>query len=147
MFDKLKTLLVAFAIALPFNTFALDNSPAVKITPLLKTTSSWDGKALEYPQGEAQITGLMVEIAPGGETGWHEHPIPSFGIILQGTLEITLQNGQLKRLQAGEALAEVVNTLHNGKNIGKEPVKIAVFYTGTTDSVLTIAHPEIKNNP
>ncbi len=127
--------------------YGLDNAAAVKVVPLLKTAQSWDGKALEYPQGQAQITGLIIEIAPGGETGWHEHPVPSFGVILQGTLEVRLQNGQTKRLQAGEALAEVVNTLHNGKNVGKEPVKIAVFYAGNTESVLTIAHPEISDTP
>ncbi len=142
MFTHLKILSLIGIMALSFQAFALDNSAAVKVIPLLKTTTSWDGKPLEYPHGQAQISGLMVEIAPGGETGWHEHPVPSFGIILQGTLEVRLDNGQIKRLQAGEALAEVVNTLHNGKNVGNEPVKIAVFYAGTTDSVLTIAHPE-----
>lgn len=141
---ELKFLAIALALVLPVNVFALANSAAIKVTPLLKTTRSWDGKAIVYPEGEAQITGLIVEIAPGGETGWHEHPIPSFGMILQGMLEVSLENGQVKRLQAGDALAEVINTLHNGKNVGKEPVKIVVFYAGTTDSPLTIAHPEMN---
>ena len=140
----LKVLAIMLALAAPVNVFALENSATVKVTPLLKTTSSWDGKAIVYPEGEAQITGLIVEIAPGGETGWHEHPVPSFGMVLQGILEVTQENGQVKRLQAGEALAEVINTPHNGKSVGKQPVKIVVFYTGTTDSALTIAHPEMS---
>jgi len=140
----LKFFLILVAICLPLTGWALDNSAAVKVTPLLKTTESWDGKPIEYPTGQAQITGLVVEIAVGGETGWHEHPVPSFGVILQGILEITQQNGQKKRVQAGDGLAEVVNTLHNGKNVGDVPVKIAVFYTGTTETVLTIAHPEFN---
>lgn len=143
---KLKILALIWAMTLPLTALALDNSAAVKVTPLLKTTTSWDGKPLVYPSGDAQITGLLVEIAPGGETGWHEHPVPSFGLILQGTLEVTLDNGQVKTLQAGEALAEVVSTLHNGRNKGKQPVKLVVFYAGTTDSVLTIAHPEFEKS-
>jgi quercetin dioxygenase-like cupin family protein len=138
-----KIFLLMLALLVPITSFALDNSAVVKVTPLLKTTTSWDNKPIIYPEGDAQITGLIVEIAPGGETGWHEHPVPSFGMLLQGTLEITQENGQVKLLQAGEALAEVVNTKHNGKNVGKEPVKIIVFYTGNTETPLTIPHPEM----
>ena len=55
-----------------------------KSNPLLKTQTSWDGTAIEYPKGKAEITGMIVEIAPGGETGWHLHPVPSFGMLLEG---------------------------------------------------------------
>jgi quercetin dioxygenase-like cupin family protein len=41
-----------------------------------------------------------------------------------------LKDGQGKRLRAGEALAEVVNTLHNDRNVGQGPAKIMVFYAG-----------------
>ncbi len=83
----------------------------------------------------------MIEIAPGAETGWHLHPVPSFGLVLEGTLEVTLKEGQVKRLQAGEALAEVVDTLHNGRNVGNIPAKIVVFYTGAVGQALTIKEP------
>ncbi|MBL0038734.1 MAG: cupin domain-containing protein, partial [Nitrosomonadales bacterium] len=52
-----------------------------------------------------------------GETGWHSHPVSSFGLVLEGELEVQLKSGALKRLKAGEALAEVINTLHNGRNL------------------------------
>jgi quercetin dioxygenase-like cupin family protein len=61
---------------------------------------------------------MVIEIAPGAETGWHSHSIPSFAFILEGELEVRLKNGSVNRLKAGEALAEVVNTLHNGRNVG-----------------------------
>ena len=83
----------------------------------------------------------MVEIAPGAETGWHLHPIPSFGMVLEGTLDVTLKDGRVKALQAGDALAEVVNTTHNGHNIGNVPVKLVVFYAGTVGQNLTIKEP------
>lgn len=49
---------------------AIETSEAVKVTPVLKTSQSWDGALLNYPQGQAEITGVRIEIAPGGETGW-----------------------------------------------------------------------------
>lgn len=122
---------------LPFTAFALDAGPSVKVTPILKTTQSWDGKPLVYPKGQAEITGMIIEIAPGAQTGWHLHPVPSFGVMLEGNLTVTLKSGQRKRLKAGDAIAEVVNTLHNGRNTGKGPVKILVFYAGVKNKNLT----------
>lgn len=126
---------------LPFSAFALEETAAVKVTPVLKTEKSWDGKALSYPSGNAEITGLMVEIAPGAETGWHLHPVPSFGVILEGTLEVALKDGRAKHFQAGDAIAEVVDTLHNGRNVGATPVKIMVFYAGAAGKPLTVKEP------
>ena len=117
---------------------ALEQSANVKVATVLKTTSSWDGKALAYPAGQAEITGMLIEIAPGGETGWHLHPVPSFGMVLEGELEVHLKDGAVKKLHAGEALAEVVNTLHNGRNTGSVPVKLLVFYAGATEQKLTV---------
>ncbi len=137
----LHTSIIALALCLPLGAPALDSTPAVTVAPLLKTTSSWDGKPIVYPTGQAEVTGLLIEIAPGGETGWHEHPVPSFAFMLDGELEITLKNGQVKRLHAGDALAEVVDTPHNGRNVGDRPVKIVVFYAGTVGKALTLSHP------
>lgn len=133
-----KTFISILLILFSIHTFALDNSEGVKVTPLLKTTSSWDGTPLKYPEGQAEITGLMVEIAPGVETNWHLHPVPSFGLLMEGELDVHLKDGRIKHMKAGEALAEVVNTLHNGKNVGKTPVKILVFYAGSVGSTLTV---------
>lgn len=80
----------------------------------------------------------MVEIAPGAETGWHMHPVPSIGWMLQGSLDVSLKDGQIKHLHAGDALAEVVDTLHNGRNVGNDPVKIIVFYAGAVGSAVTV---------
>lgn len=116
---------------------ALDITPAVKVTPLVQTTTSWNGAPLTYPQGQAEITGMLIEIATGAETGWHGHPVPSFAVVLEGTLEVTLRDGQRKRVGPGEALVEVVDTLHNGRNVGAQTVKLIVFYAGVTGKALT----------
>ncbi len=132
------SVVAALAICSAQPAFALDQSAAVKVSKLMQTTSSWNGAALAYPAGQAEITSLLIEIAPGGETGWHLHPVASFGYILEGELEVSLKDGTVKHMVAGQALAEVVNTLHNGRNVGKGPVKLVVFYAGAVGSTLTV---------
>lgn len=112
------------------NALALDASEAIKVAPLLKTAKSWDGQPIVYPQGKAEITAMRVEIAPGAETGWHIHSVPSFAVMLEGSLEVRLKDGRVKSLKAGDVVAEVVNTLHSGRNVGSTPVRLVVFYTG-----------------
>ena len=116
---------------------ALETGGAVVATTALKTTTTWSGQKLAWPQGEAEATILKVDIAPGGETGWHLHPGPSFGIVVKGTLEVTLKDGRVKRLEEGEMLAEVVATLHNGRNVGKGPLQLVVFYPGSVGTPLS----------
>jgi len=127
-----------WAMLFCLNAHALDSDDNVKVTSLMKTTSSWDGKPLSYPSGQAEITGLIVEVAPGAETGWHLHPVPSFGMLLDGVLEVTLEDGRVKHLEKGDSLAEVVNTWHNGRSVGTVPARIVVFYAGAVGQPLTV---------
>lgn len=130
---------VVFSFLLIFQSlaFALEQSDAVSVSTILKTRTTWDGTPIVYPDGAAEITGMLVEIAVGAQTGWHLHPVPSFAVVVQGELEVHLKNGEIKKLKAGDALAEVVNTLHNGHNVGTTPVKLFVFYTGAAGHPLS----------
>lgn len=138
----MKTIKITLAVLTLFlfapQGLSLEQSAAIKVTPLLKTTSSWDGTPIQYPRGKAEITGMAIEIAPGGETGWHLHPVPSFAMVLEGELEVQLKDGRTRRVKAGEALAEVINVLHNGRNVGVVPVKLIVFYAGAVGKKLTV---------
>jgi quercetin dioxygenase-like cupin family protein len=132
----------AFSLLFSSVLSAIETSTAVKVTPVLKASQSWDGALLQYPQGQAEITGVKIEIAPGGETGWHLHSTPSFGVVLQGQLEIKLKNGKKNVVKAGDALAEVVNTAHSGKNIGTEPVLLLIFYAGALGQANSVSITE-----
>lgn len=135
----LSQLLIAIALTSMSNlALSIDASEQIKVTPLLKTQESWDGKQIVYPTGKAEVTIIQIEVAPGGETGWHLHPVSSFGVVLEGELKVELESGEVLFLKAGEAAAEVVNVLHNGQNIGTVPVKLVVFYTGDIEEPLTI---------
>ncbi len=124
-------------IAFQTTAYAIEETSAVNVSTILKTQTTWDGKPIVYPAGTAEVTGMMIEIAVGGETGWHTHPVPSFAVVVEGELEVHLMSGEVKKLRAGDALAEVVDTAHNGRNAGSTPVKLFVFYTGTVDGKLS----------
>ncbi|MGH8185522.1 MAG: cupin domain-containing protein [Steroidobacteraceae bacterium] len=146
---KLPSVLVAMivsavAVLAPFVSQAIEPSAVVKVKEVLKTSTTWNGAPIKYPEGKPEITGLIIEVAPGGETSWHEHPFPSVGMVLEGTLEVTLTDGKKKLIKSGEALAEVINTAHNGRNIGTGPLKLLVFYSGAVGKPLTIPRPDVK---
>ena len=117
--------------------YGVEPSAAIKVQTLMRTSTTWAGQPIRYPDGPAEVTGLLIEIAPGAETGWHAHPVPSFAMVLEGTLTVRLKDGRKRTLRAGEAVAEVVDTLHNGRNAGEVPVKLVVFYTGAVAQPLT----------
>ena len=132
--------LVLFLLA---HTTALSSEfrDGVQVQENLSTTQTWDGAPIQYPSGTAKVTGAIITLTPGAETGWHLHPIPCFALILEGDLVVELKDGRAKKLKAGDTLAEVIGTPHNGKNMGKVPLKIAVFYAGNTELKNTILCP------
>ena len=136
---KIATMICLSLAGMSFSpmVLALDPSESIKVTPLMKTTTTWDGKPVAYPQGKAEVTAMQVEIAPGAETGWHTHAVPSFAVMLSGELEVRLKDGRTKRLLTGDVLAEVVDVLHSGRNVGAVPVKLVVFYAGAEGKALT----------
>lgn len=110
---------------------ATDYSSGVTAKVLRKTTVTGNGEKITYPATDkAEVTAMTVKLAPGAETGWHKHPIPVYAYVISGTLSVKLEDGKQYTFGAGDAIIEVVNTLHNGKNRGSEPVELAVFYLG-----------------
>lgn len=111
--------------------FAADYNSGVTAKVLSKTTVTGNGQKIVYPVTDrAEVTAMTVDLAPGAETGWHTHPIPVYAYVASGSLSVELEGGRELSFSAGDAIIEVVNTLHNGRNKGTEPVKLAVFYLG-----------------
>lgn len=112
--------------------FAADYSSGVSAKILKQTSVTGNGQKIAYPLTDhAEVTAMTVDLAPGAETGWHQHPVPVYAYVVAGNLTVELADGTLFSFHAGEAIIEVVNTLHNGKNSGTEPVRLAVFYLGS----------------
>jgi quercetin dioxygenase-like cupin family protein len=105
--------------------------PSIVSTPLLRTTTTWDGVKIVYSKTESpEIQSVLVEIAPGAATAWHLHPVNNVAYIIEGRVRLELENGTTHEFKAGEAFAEVVNTWHRGVNIGSGPLRILVVYAG-----------------
>jgi quercetin dioxygenase-like cupin family protein len=121
---------------------------AVKVTPLLKTKVDAAGRPIAYPtDGAAEITAILVEVPPGGRTGWHKHPLPCLGYILEGELHVTLIDGRVNIFRAGQALAETVDLEHEGVNPGPGAAKLVMFVLGTEGKAFTVKTPAPASVP
>lgn len=110
---------------------AAEYNQEVKVTPLLKTAVTSTGQPIRYPKtNNPLVTTVLVEIPPGAQTGWHIHTQPCFAYILQGTISVEVKGKGTFVYHAGQAIAETLNTLHNGRNLGKVPVKIVMTVVG-----------------
>ena len=119
---------------------AQDN-PAAKVvtTELVRTDKSWDGVELpDYLQGRPEIVGMKYEIPAGQKLGMHFHPVMNFGILVQGDLTIISKDGLEKTVHEGEAVVEMVNTVHHGENRGTKPVILYMFYLSQKDMPLSV---------
>ena len=111
----------------------------VTIKELVNSTKEWDGQSLpEYPDGQAEIKVLRIKIPSGVTLPWHYHPVINAAVILKGNLELYLEDGRTKVFGPGEALVEVVNTVHAGKSIGNGDVELVVFYAGSKGQSTTV---------
>lgn len=109
---------------------------------LLKTQTDGAGTKLVYPAGApAEVTTVLVEIAPGRQTNWHTHPVPCFAYMLEGEISVETDTGEKKTFRAGDAVAEVINVLHNGTNSGAKPARLVLFVVGIADQPFAVKAP------
>jgi quercetin dioxygenase-like cupin family protein len=100
-------------------------------TPILQSGATVAGVAIAYPKTDsAEVTALRVEVGPGGETGRHMHPFPTFVYVLAGAINVEMEGGAARSYKAGDSFLEVVNTWHNGKNSGATTAQLLVVFVG-----------------
>jgi len=143
MTKKLQLILVLssllFANFLFAKTSYAKNTNAIDVKVLAKTGSSWDGAALPvYLKGEPEITILKITIPPKTALPIHKHPVINAGILLKGELTVVTEKNEILHIKAGDAIVEVVNKWHNGRNEGNEDAEILVFYAGVKNIPITI---------
>lgn len=111
---------------------------------LLRSTETWDGKKLPpHPRTQPEISIRKIIIPPGEQLPVHLHPVINAGVLLRGELEVVKEGGPVKKLRAGDALIELVNAWHYGRNPGTIPAEIIVVYAGTPGVPTTV----LKNPP
>ena len=144
----MKRVLLAFVVLLalplsPLDIRADDGHGAEKlgvtIKELVNSTKEWNGGLLpSYPAGTPEIKVLRINIPAGVTLPWHLHPVINAAVIIKGHLELYSEDGTTKTFGPGEALIEVVNTVHAGKALGSEDVDVVVFYAGSQGQPTTV---------
>ncbi len=143
-------ILVICGVVVTFTTCtdakAQDDSSEQQVvsTELIRTSQSWDGVELpDYFKGRPELVAVKYIFPAGKKLGWHHHPVINYGILVQGELTIIGQDGKEKVVHEGEAVVEMVNTIHHGENRGTKPVILYMFYLSQKDLPLAVQHPEI----
>ncbi|SFJ90578.1 cupin domain-containing protein [Pseudovibrio ascidiaceicola] len=127
------------------SALAQENGEAYSDTKVLldKSETTITKQPLFYPTGrQAQVTSLIITLAPGEAVKEHMHPIPLYGYILDGELTITYEKEAPLTFKKGEAFIEAVNTWHFGKNTGTVPTRILAVFMGAKDLPNVIRPPE-----
>lgn len=88
------------------------------------------GQSVVYPSGQAQVSSGIVTIPPGARTGMHTHSAPMYAYVLEGTVTISYETGEVKEFGPGTAIIEAVGTPHEGANLGTVPVRILTVNIG-----------------
>ena len=116
----------------------------VETTELFRTSQSWDGAELpDYPQGRPELVAVKYEIPQGSKLGWHHHDAMNHGVLVQGELTIVALDGTEKVVHEGEAVVEMVGTVHHGENRSTKPVVLYMFYLSQKGMPLSVPHSEI----
>jgi quercetin dioxygenase-like cupin family protein len=99
----------------------------VQVQKLLEATQNRSGQSFRIP-AQAEVHALDIRMPPGSETGWHQHPYSGFAYVVEGKLEVEVRPGERHVYEAGEAFAEVIGRVHNGRVLGDKPVRLIGFF-------------------
>ena len=94
----------------------------------------------------------QLTIPPGGHTGWHTHPGPTFVAVAQG--EWTLYHGMsgcpATKYATGSGFMQPPTEVHNMRNEGSTPLVLWAFYAlppGTSNAGIRIDQPRPAECP
>ena len=111
----------------------------VVLETILKTDTTSIGQKIVYPNFvNEEVSIVKVILPPGKSTGWHKHFFPVFAYVLQGTLTVEVEKMKALQFPVNSSFSEVVNTLHNGVNNGKEDVILIAFFLGEKGKPLSV---------
>ena len=94
----------------------------------------------------------QITIGPGGHTGWHNHPGPTFVALAQG--EGTLYHGiagcTAHKYGPSSGFFQPSSEVHNFRNEGSEPLVFFAFYAlppGTPNTAIRTDQPQPASCP
>jgi quercetin dioxygenase-like cupin family protein len=83
-------------------------------------------KDISVPGREAVVA--RVEIAPGGSAGRHTHAGEEISYVMEGVLEVLIEGQPALSVKPGEAFVIPAGAIHDARNKGSVPVKLAAVY-------------------
>jgi len=135
----MKKFIILLSIFCVCHTAKSQYNKGVVLEPVLKTDTTSIGQKIVYPSFQNdEVSIVKVTIPSGKSTGWHKHNFPVFAYVLQGTLTVEIENRKSLQFQQNSSFSEVINTLHNGINNGKEDVILIAFFMGEKDKPLSV---------
>lgn len=126
--------------------WSADHSDALEeVSAILQTSETILGQSFSYPAGKpAKVTATIVTMPPGGTTGWHEHPIPVFGYVLEGEITVDYGPHGKRVFRKGDPLMEAIDTAHDGHNTGEGVARVLAVFMGTEGVADTMKVPPPK---
>jgi quercetin dioxygenase-like cupin family protein len=86
-------------------------------------------------------TGTMLEVtyAPGAVSASHQHPGPTFGYVVRGSIKWAIDGEPAKTLTAGQSFFEPLGSVHStsANASSTEPAVISVVIIGKTGEPLS----------
>jgi quercetin dioxygenase-like cupin family protein len=94
----------------------------------------------------------QLTIPPGGYTGWHTHPGPTFVAVAQGegTLYHAMSGCPATKYATGAGFMQPPTEVHNMRNEGSTPLVLWAFYAlppGTANAAIRIDQPKPAECP
>ena len=106
---------------------------------ILKTTTTWDNAQYKKVKiKNPEVTVLKIDIGIGEALSMHKHDLINVAYVKKGTLTVITDKGEEITVKEGECLPEIIGKYHYGKNTGKTPVELIVFYVGQKGTPLSV---------
>lgn len=121
----MKKLTLVFALAV-----ITTSAYAAETEVLLKTDQTWNGGSFDYPDGEPEMTMVKVTLGANETVPFHCHAVPTIGYMLSGSIEVETKAGKKHTFNQGDAIAEVMDTIHRGSSLN-DGAEILVVYAGS----------------
>jgi len=119
------------AVPLASGAPARSGGSGERVETLLSTDKTLLGQPISYPRrAPAKVTADIITIAPGAETGWHEHDVPLLAYMLKGELTVDYGSGGTHVYREGDVIVEAIGTPHNGHNSGRAVVRMFAVFLG-----------------
>jgi quercetin dioxygenase-like cupin family protein len=94
-------------------------APAITRTVVARADASVPGR---------EAIAARVEVAAGGQSGWHTHPGDEISVVNDGEVVLMVAGQPPRKVVAGEGFIIPAGTPHNAKNESAAPVKLVGVY-------------------